>query len=103
MGDWTKVASRSEIPVGGAAKFAVGERTVAIADIGGTLHAVDDRCSHRGCSLAEGSVDGSSLVCPCHGAAFDLATGQALSGPATEALSVVAVREVDGSIEVSLG
>lgn len=103
MGEWIRVASRDAVPSGGAAKFEVGERTIAVADLGGTLHAVDDRCSHRGCSLAEGSVDGSSLVCPCHGAAFDLTTGQALSGPATEPVAVVPVRELDGSIEVSLG
>jgi 3-phenylpropionate/trans-cinnamate dioxygenase ferredoxin subunit len=43
--------------------------------------AFDDTCTHQGCSLAKGEVHGSSIVCPCHGGTFDMASGAVLAGP----------------------
>ena len=55
---------------------------VAVAIVDGELHAFEDTCPHAGCSLAEGSLDGNTIVCPCHLARFDITTGAALEGPA---------------------
>jgi catalase len=59
---------------------------VAVANVGGTFHAFPDACTHRGCSLAEGTLEGNTVTCPCHGSQFDVSTGAVLRGPATEAL-----------------
>ena len=67
----------------------------ALVDVGGLLRAFDDRCTHRGCSLAEGTVDASSVTCPCHRGRFDLATGVALDGPPVEPIRIRVVR-LDG-------
>jgi nitrite reductase/ring-hydroxylating ferredoxin subunit len=47
------------------------------------FYALHDRCSHRGCSLSTGEVDGDVIVCPCHGSRFALADGAIRQGPAT--------------------
>ena len=68
---------------------------VAVADIDGRLRAFDDTCTHRGGSLAEGSIDAISVTCPCHRGRFDLADGIPLDGPPTEPIRIRVVR-VDG-------
>lgn len=99
---WIKVVAAEEVAEGTVAAFEVGERKVAIANVDGTIHAFDDACTHRRCSLAEGELDGSVVSCPCHGAEFDVTCGEVLEGPATEPVEVFEVRQVEGSIEVAL-
>ena len=55
---------------------------VCIASAQGQLYAFDDTCTHRGCSLAEGELDGTTVTCPCHGSQFDVTSGAVLHGPA---------------------
>src|SRR5688500_7275042 len=57
---------------------------VNIASVGGQLHALDDTCTHRACSLAKGKLDGTTVTCPCHGSQFDVTTGEVLRGPAQQ-------------------
>lgn len=66
----------------------------------GRIHALADSCSHLGCSLAEGAIEGNSVRCVCHGSLFSLDDGRVLDGPATMPQPVYAVRTRDGQIEV---
>jgi nitrite reductase/ring-hydroxylating ferredoxin subunit len=66
------------------------------------LHVLDDICTHAFAKMSEGRLRGSRLVCPLHGAAFDVTDGRVLAGPATRGLPVHRVRVVDGRIEVAL-
>lgn len=59
---------------------------VAVANVDGTLHAFQDTCTHRSCSLADGTLAATVVTCPCHGSQFDVATGEVLRGPAKEPL-----------------
>ncbi|MFM7719465.1 MAG: Rieske (2Fe-2S) protein [Actinomycetota bacterium] len=103
MAEWIRVADEGEIGEGQVVAFPAGDRAVAVANVGGELLAFDDQCTHRRCSLAEGDLAGSGIVCPCHGATFDVRSGEVLTGPATEALPTYEVRVRDGGIEVSAG
>lgn len=78
-----------------------GER-VAIANVDGTVHAFGDVCPHRQCSLADGTLVGAVVTCPCHGSQFDATTGERLRGPAVRGIPVFAVRDVDGELHVVL-
>jgi nitrite reductase/ring-hydroxylating ferredoxin subunit len=62
--------------------FDVVGTKVNIASAAGSLHAFDDRCTHMGCSLANGKLNGTTVTCPCHGSQFDVTTGAVLRGPA---------------------
>jgi nitrite reductase/ring-hydroxylating ferredoxin subunit len=66
--------------------FDVAGIKVNIASVGGQLHAFDDTCTHRACSLAKGKLDGTTVTCPCHGSQFDVTTGEVLRGPAQRAV-----------------
>jgi catalase len=59
---------------------------VAVASVDGTLYAFQDTCTHRNCSLADGTLVGTIVTCPCHGSQFDVTSGAVVRGPAREAL-----------------
>jgi nitrite reductase/ring-hydroxylating ferredoxin subunit len=101
MADWAKVEA-GEIGDGEITAVSVGDRMVAIAKVGGNLHAFDDVCTHRQCSLAEGDLEGLVIECPCHGSQFDITSGEVVNGPATEPIDVFEAREEDGQLLVSL-
>ena len=62
--------------------FDVAGTKVSITSTLGDLHAFDDKCTHMGCSLANGKLEGTTVTCPCHGSQFDVTTGAVLRGPA---------------------
>jgi Rieske Fe-S protein len=74
----------SDVPVGGATFFP-DTLTIVTQPEAGTFKAFDATCPHQGCAVSQ--VDGSQLVCPCHGSTFALATGDRISGPATTGLT----------------
>ncbi|HSJ51331.1 MAG TPA: non-heme iron oxygenase ferredoxin subunit [Actinomycetota bacterium] len=102
MAEWVAVGSAGEIGDGEITSYTAGERQVAIANVDGDLHAFDDLCTHQQCSLAEGELDATTVECPCHGSQFDVTTGEAIGGPATEPVDVFEVREQDGELQVLL-
>jgi nitrite reductase/ring-hydroxylating ferredoxin subunit len=57
----------------------VGERQIAVFDLGGELRAVDNVCLHVGNPLDDGFVSGGCLTCPWHGWRYDLRTGELLT------------------------
>lgn len=75
--------------------FDVGGTKVTVANAAGQLYAFDDRCTHAGCSLSHGRLNGMTVTCPCHGSQFDISTGKVLHGPATRAVRAHRV-EVEG-------
>lgn len=82
MSEPLKVAKATQIPEGqGLCVEAQGKR-IALFRCDGGVYAIDDGCTHMGASLAEGSVDGMSVICPWHGAHFDLHSGAASGPPA---------------------
>jgi nitrite reductase/ring-hydroxylating ferredoxin subunit len=62
----------------------IEDPAIAVFNVGGTLFAISDICTHAEASLSEGRVDGETVECPLHGACFDLRTGEALTPPAVE-------------------
>jgi len=76
----------------------------ALYNLDGALYCTDDRCTHQEASLADGDLDTRrcAIECPLHGSAFELATGNVLSLPATEPVATYPVRVVDGTIEVAV-
>ena len=74
----------SSLPPGGMMEFTTGERTIAICNAGGKLHAVDGVCPHQGGPLAQGALHGTAIVCPWHAWEFDCVTGEHDYNPAIE-------------------
>ena len=100
--EWTRALPAAELPEGDPMAVTVGDTPVLLVRAGGQVRALHDRCSHRGCSLATGTVDGTVIECPCHGSRFSLADGSIERGPATAPQPAFEVREQDGQLEVRL-
>lgn len=78
-----RIGTSKDIAAGQMRAFDVAGTKVDVANADGHLHAFDDTCTHTGCSLAMGKLDGTTVTCHCHGSQFDVTSGAVLRGPAT--------------------
>jgi 3-phenylpropionate/trans-cinnamate dioxygenase ferredoxin subunit len=104
VNQWVSVARTEDIPPGHAARLEIDDTPIAIFNVEGELHCIDDTCTHQEASLSEGDLDVErcAIECPLHGSAFDLRTGEVLSLPAVEPVRVHQVEVRDGVIRVAL-
>jgi len=77
---------------------------ISLARAGGRLYAFGDLCTcpGRSCPLSGGLLTGTTIMCQCHGSEFDITTGAAVSGPATQPLDVYEVQVAEGSIRIRI-
>ena len=80
----------------------VGERELVVCHTRDGVFAVDNVCTHAFARMSEGYLKGTRIICPLHGATFDVRTGRVLGGPASMALPAFPTRVVDGVVEVAL-
>ena len=97
-----RVAAEGEIPEGGVRIVQSGSLFIGVYRIDGRYYAIEDRCSHDDGPLCEGERDGFEVVCPRHGARFDLRDGRVLSLPATEDVEAFPVSVRDGEVVVEV-
>lgn len=102
MGEFVTVGNASDVRDGEISLLKAAGRPIAVASVGGALYALDDTCTHRGCSLSEGELEGTSVVCPCHGGTFDLATGAVLDGPPPAPVGTYPIRVAGDGIMVEI-
>jgi 3-phenylpropionate/trans-cinnamate dioxygenase ferredoxin subunit len=77
-----RIGSVKDVAAGQMRAFDVAGTKVDVANADGHLYAVEDTCTHRGCSLATGTLDGTTVTCHCHGSQFDVTSGAVIRGPA---------------------
>jgi nitrite reductase/ring-hydroxylating ferredoxin subunit/uncharacterized membrane protein len=100
--DWTPAADAAQLSDGKPTRVVVQDTPVLLLRAGEQFFAIHDRCSHRGCSLSEGELEGEEIVCACHGSRFDRRDGSVRRGPATAPQPAFQVRQQDGRIEIRL-
>jgi 3-phenylpropionate/trans-cinnamate dioxygenase ferredoxin component len=100
--EYLRVGTLAEIPEGELRSFELPAGRVAVAHMENEVFALGDECTHAGCPLSEGELDEEedTVVCPCHGSAFDLRTGEPLHGPAEDPIPVFQARIQEGWVEV---
>ena len=81
MENFVEVGSIEQVPPGKGASFTVGEKQIAVFNVGGAVYAMDDTCLHRGGSLGGGKLDGKVVTCRAHGWRYDVTTGSTISSP----------------------
>lgn len=90
----------SQVPLGEGRTFAVADSQIAVFRLrDGSLRALDAVCPHKGGPLADGLADESVVVCPLHGATYDMCTGMEAGGG--EPIRSYPVSDVDGRIQIS--
>ncbi len=98
------------IPVGSVEELNEGERLfieiegkpIVILFIHGEYYAIGDVCSHDDGPVGEGNVEGYEIICPRHGARFDIRTGKVLALPAFVDIPAYPVRVVSDQIEIGI-
>lgn len=98
---WHNVIEESSFPEEGKLAVKVGGWHVLLARTDDGFHAVNDRCTHQASLLSGGRIRRGAVMCPLHGARFELATGRCL-GSAYRDLRVFPVRLESGMIEVAV-
>jgi nitrite reductase/ring-hydroxylating ferredoxin subunit len=101
-GEWTDAADAASVSEDDLEAVTVGDTPVLLVRRGDRVLALHDRCSHRGCPLSDGELDGEVVECGCHGSRFRLADGGVERGPATTPQPAYEARERDGRIEIRL-
>jgi nitrite reductase/ring-hydroxylating ferredoxin subunit len=99
---FVRAAAASEIPVGTIKEVNVGGIAVALANIAGTYHAINNTCLHRGGPLGEGTLEGKIVTCPWHGWQFDVTSGKSVQNP-TVGVACYAAELRAGEVFVDLG
>lgn len=102
MSEFVPVLAVAELPPGQAAEVTVGDRAVAVINVGGTFHAVDNRCPHRGGPLGQGFVEGAQVSCPWHNYTFDVTTGENVVSAELK-IECYEVKVEDGQVLVKVG
>jgi len=99
---WLDVMSVGDLPEGTSARVYYAGQQIALFRVGGEIHALGNRCSHARGPLSDGEIDaaGCSVTCPWHYAKFDLRTGRAIDGVATQSVPTFDVEVRCGTIRV---
>ena len=95
-------AEVEDLPMGERIYIEVGDMPVVVLNLGGKYMAIADICTHDDGPLGDGDIDGCEIICPRHGARFDLKTGEALTLPAVKNTEVYPVREREGKLEIGV-
>ena len=102
MATFITVARTDELPPGQGKLVEVKQKRIALFNVGGRYYALDDMCPHRGGPLSEGELEGAAVVCPWHGAIFDLATGNVTRPPAAAGVVTYDVRRDGEEIAIAV-
>jgi nitrite reductase/ring-hydroxylating ferredoxin subunit len=81
MSKWCRVAATSDLEPGQCRVVRADDRSLALFNLDGSFHALDNSCLHAGGPLGEGDLQGTMVLCPWHGWGFDVRTGEATHDP----------------------
>jgi len=99
-GQWINVGSPSSLSPGEMRATMIGDASVALYNVGGTIYATDNVCTHALAFLTEGYLEGNIIECPLHQGQFDVTTGKGLSAPISCDLKTFPVRVTGDAVEI---
>lgn len=100
--EFVEIAPVSDLPNGERLFVDLSDKPIVIFNIAGQLFAIGDVCSHDDGPLGDGLLEDHNIVCPRHGAEFDVRTGKAMAMPAVIDIPAYPVKLVDGNIFVGI-
>jgi nitrite reductase/ring-hydroxylating ferredoxin subunit len=102
MSKLVKVAETKDVAPGTGKVVEAEGRSLALFNVAGTFHAIDNTCTHEGGPLGEGELTGEVVCCPWHSAEFNVKTGEVLCPPADEAVRSFPVKVQGNDVLVEL-
>jgi 3-phenylpropionate/trans-cinnamate dioxygenase ferredoxin subunit len=100
--EFVPIAKLDDLPVDERIFVEIDDLVIMVFNIAGSYFAIGDVCSHDDGPLGEGELDDFEVICPRHGARFDIRNGKAISLPAYVDIPAYPVRIVDNQIEVGI-
>jgi 3-phenylpropionate/trans-cinnamate dioxygenase ferredoxin component len=100
--DYVSIGPLEALPNGERLFMEIDALPIVVFNIAGELFAIADVCSHDSGPVGDGELEGDEVICPRHGARFDVRTGKVLSLPAVEDIPAYPVRVVDGQIQIGI-
>lgn len=77
-------------------------KEILLVNLGKTITAIGNKCTHMGCRLSSGKIDGETIRCACHGSMFNVRTGQVVRGPAARPEPAYTVTVENGEIFIDV-
>jgi 3-phenylpropionate/trans-cinnamate dioxygenase ferredoxin subunit len=100
--EFVQVVEASDVKPGERILVEIDGEPIAVFNVDGKFYAIGDVCTHDDGPLGDGELDGFQVICPRHGARFDIRSGKALALPAVVDTPWYPVRVTDGWVEVGL-
>jgi 3-phenylpropionate/trans-cinnamate dioxygenase ferredoxin subunit len=100
--EFVEIAPVAELPDGERLFIEAAGRSIVIFNLAGKFYAIGDVCSHDSGPVGDGEIEEHEIICPRHGARFDIRTGKATSLPAVVDIPSYPVRVVGDMIEIGL-
>lgn len=102
MSDFIRLCAQSELPPPGTVReFTANGQALCVANLNGTISVLNGICPHEEGPLGEGTIENGCVVCPWHGYAFDLRTGEATDDPSLK-VEVYESRVENGELRAKL-
>jgi 3-phenylpropionate/trans-cinnamate dioxygenase ferredoxin subunit len=100
--EYLQIAPLDQVSEGERLFLDVGGISIVLFNLAGKLFAIGDVCSHDNGPVGDGEISGHEIICPRHGARFDIHTGKATSLPAMVDIPVYPVRVVEGVVQIGI-
>ncbi len=100
--EFVEIVPQDQLPPGERLFIEVGGKSIVIFNLAGSYFAIGDVCTHDSGPVGDGDIEGNEIICPRHGARFNIRTGQVTSLPATVDIPAYPMRVVNGMIELGL-
>jgi 3-phenylpropionate/trans-cinnamate dioxygenase ferredoxin component len=100
--EYLEIAPADQLPIGERLFIEVEGKSIVIINLAGSYYAIGDVCTHDNGPVGDGEIEENEIICPRHGARFDIRTGKVTSLPAVVDIPAYPVRVVDGMIQVGI-
>ncbi len=77
-------------------------KQILVVKLAGNFFAIGNTCTHMGCRISKGKVEGETVRCPCHGSVFNVRTGEVVKGPAKEPEPSYPVTNENGELNIDM-
>ena len=100
--EYVEIAPADQLTDGERLFVELGGKSIVLFNLAGKLFAIGDVCSHDSGPVGDGEIEENEIICPRHGARFDIRTGKATSLPALVDIPAYPVRVVEGMVQIGV-
>ncbi len=100
--EFVEIAPADQITASERLFVEIGGKSIVLFNLAGKLFAIGDVCSHDNGPVGDGEIEETEIICPRHGARFDISSGKATSLPALVDIPAYPVRVVEGMVQIGI-